>query len=455
MIGCTIPNTPLWNDRGEAAFVRMPGEMITKALVMGSIESIISNPVSGTRKGIAMFRHRAGLLSESVVKMDLVAGVTAGSGDIEAALDVMKLPQPITGELEYLIDGKAFFNALEKDVKAAETSVDTRVYIFDNDEVAVWYADLLRAKSKGARCRVMMDRLGSISSWWSDPAIGHSKGFAPNASIPHYLHEGESKVQVRTSRNPWLVSDHGKLITIDNKIAYLGGMNIGKEYRYDWHDMMVRVRGDVVSELQWEFDRSWGLQGPLGDWQRPFRRKRKFTQPAVTRPVPMRILRTGVGKIDVEIALLASVRASEKRVYVQNSYFTSKILKDEMVAAAKRGVDVRLVLPSDNDSALLNQANMTVADALIKAGGKVYIYPKFSHVKAVVCDDWSCVGSANLDGLSMRINDEINIAYTDKKLTEELVRDLFQKDFVKSKRLRVKRRKKFWPDVMQMLFRQL
>jgi len=439
---CVMPDTPLWNERETLSGARMPGEMVYKVLVSGNVESVLCNPVSGTRKGFAMMRHRAGLLSENLVDLELIPEIKTGSGDIEGAMSALGLPEPQMGTVEYLIGGKPFFDEVEKDINAAEKSVDTRVFIFDNDDVAQRYADLLRGKSKTVRCRVMMDRLGSISSWWTAPASKMPDGYSPMASVPHYLKQGESKVQVRMTRNPYLVADHGKLITIDDRIAYLGGMNIGREYRYEWHDMMVRVTGPVVSDLQWEFDRTWSLQGALGDWQRPFKRKRKIVQPEAEGAIPMRILRTGVGKIEVEKAMLAAVRVSKERVYVQNSYFTSQKLVDEMVAAAKRGVDVRLVLPSDNDSALLDQANMAVAKALLSAGAKLYRYPKFSHVKAVVCDDWSCVGSANLDGLSMRINDELNIAYTDEKKTEELVKKLFRKDFAASTPLKVGEKRK-------------
>jgi cardiolipin synthase len=126
---------------------------------------------------------------------------------------------------------------------------------------------------------------------------------------------------------------------------------------------------------------------------------------------------------------------AEKRVYLQNSYYTSNSLEAELVAARKRGVDVQMVFPLDNDSKLLAKSNQHFAYSLIKAGAKVYAYPRFTHVKALVVDDWICVGSANFDALSMRINEEINIAFTDKKQADKLVNDLFKKDIRKSKRL--------------------
>ena len=75
-----------------------------------------------------------------------------------------------------------------------------------------------------------------------------------------YLQHG-SEVKVRKSRNPWLVTDHVKQIIIDGKTAYIGGMNIGREYRYDWHDMMIKLSGPVVTAMQNDFNRAWSLQG--------------------------------------------------------------------------------------------------------------------------------------------------------------------------------------------------
>ena len=126
---------------------------------------------------------------------------------------------------------------------------------------------------------------------------------------------------------------------------------------------------------------------------------------------------------------------SKKRVYIQNSYFTSDGLVRELKDALARGVDVRMVFPEENDSKLLDKGNRDVAKQLIDAGAKVYMYPEFTHVKAVVVDDWACVGSANYDGLSMRINEEINISYSNRRAVDALVSQLFYKDFRVSKRV--------------------
>ena len=99
---------------------------------------------------------------------------------------------------------------------------------------------------------------------------------------------------------------------------------------------------------------------------------------------------------------------------------------------------MNFIYPVQNDSKLLDSANRRFAATLLEHGCRIYAYPKFSHVKAVMVDDWVCLGSANLDGLSMRINGELNIAYSHKKSAQELRRRVFEEDMRRSKRLRVK-----------------
>ncbi len=434
---CAIPDTPMWNDREAAASVRMPAELITKVGVLGTAKSLVSNPVSGTHKGVSMWWRRTHLLSDSILEQrPLLATAYEDGTDIEHALDLLDLPRPLPGKIDYLIDGDEFFPAIEKSIAGAQKRVDTQVFIFDNDDVATRYADLLRARSKDVKCRVLMDRMGSITSWWTPPGTKMPQGFVAPASMPHYLRDG-SKVKVRESQNPWLVADHAKLMLIDGKEAYLGGMNIGREYRYEWHDMMVRLTGPITTKLQNNFDSAWRLQGFWGDWSVPFHKPRRVLKTSDDPShYPIRILRTTPSRTEIEEALLVAIRMSRKRIYLQNSYVTSKDLLLELMAACKRGVEVHFIFPIENDSALMDSATEKFAADLLEAGGKVYAYPRFTHLKAILVDDWACLGSANLDGLSMRINNELNIAFSDPQAVETLRRRVFLKDIRQSRRLR-------------------
>ena len=113
----------------------------------------------------------------------------------------------------------------------------------------------------------------------------------------------------------------------------------------------------------------------------------------------------------VDASLLA-IRGAEKRIYIVNPYFASDEIVTALRFAVRRGVDVRVILAAEGDSAIMDVGNLATARVLIAGGAKFYRYPKMAHLKVMVCDDWATVGSANLDTLSMRINRELNIAFS-------------------------------------------
>lgn len=434
---CGILSTGSWESRHKITPVAMPTEAIQRIVVTGTVVSWVKNPFSSTYKGLCALKRRGHIIADQWVRFLPEADSKLNpSLTIEQALDAIKSPRPIPGKVDYFIDG-SFYTELHRSVKCAKKSVDTRIFSFDNDDVAADYADLLKQKSKTIPCRVLMDHLGSVHSWWVEPVTPMRPDYPPPACMVTYL-RNKGDVKVRISRNPWLIADHTKLIVVDENEAYLGGMNIGREYQHEWHDMMVRVKGPVVVAMQHEFNKAWKLQGPWGDWGVPFyRSSQKFRTTLNKGEIPIRILKTGPNNTDINDALITAIRMSRKRILLHVSYITSDPLIRELLRAKKRGVDITMIFPVKNDNALLNTNNRSCAHDLLKAGAKVYLYPSSSHTKAVIVDDWACLGSANLDALSLSINDELNIAFTDQRSVDKLVRDLFLKDFKKSKLLKV------------------
>ena len=216
----------------------------------------------------------------------------------ERELDRLVSAPSLPGHIEFLIDGEAFFLALIDDVLGASNSVDFRIYIFDRDDYAVEIADLLRARSPMVTVRVLLDDMGSLFAGNFPPETPLPPNFVAPASIVAYL-EKDSEVTVRRAANPWFTADHTKTLIIDNNIAYIGGMNIGREYRYEWHDMMARLEGPVVGQISREFSRAWSHAGPGGDlayaWTSAFTKRPK---PAVgdSTMVPIRPLYTKTAK---------------------------------------------------------------------------------------------------------------------------------------------------------------
>jgi cardiolipin synthase len=361
-----------------------------------------------------------------------------GTEDFEQLLDREGMPRRESGTLEWLVDGPGFFDELDRQLAAAKQSVDIQLFIYDNDDIAVRYADILKRRAETVPVRLLFDDLGSSFAHTAAPETPGPPGFEPPADIARFLKEN-SRIQVRRTLNPWLVCDHTKLLVFDRHTAILGGMNMGREYYSEWHDLMVKVEGPVVGSLSREFSRAWRKSGPWGDLallQKPA----FFRRPApVDGGVPLRLLRTDAARGQTQIldATMLAIRAARQRVWIENPYFAHDDIAQALEAAARRGVDVRVVLPARGDSTIMDAGNLGTARGLIEAGGKVYRYPKMTHMKVMICDGWGCVGSANLDTLSMRINRELNLSFSDPAVIRDLEQQVFLPDFRASARIRL------------------
>ncbi|MDJ0938449.1 MAG: phosphatidylserine/phosphatidylglycerophosphate/cardiolipin synthase family protein [Woeseiaceae bacterium] len=355
--------------------------------------------------------------------MDLVAW--------EERLDDLTGREPSKGRISYLIDGEAFFTRLIDAITQARESITLRMYIFDNDDYAARIGDLLKRRSnEGIDIKVLLDGLGTIVSTVEQQESLPEDYKAP-ASVREFLETG-SNIRVRQAPNPWLTGDHVKTVIIDRTLAFTGGMNIAREYRYDWHDMMIELEGPIVDVLQYEFDKAWAHAGFLGDLRYFARRIGPKPRNAEDIGVPMRALFTRIDDPEIFRVQREAARSAQRYIYVENAYFTDDALLVELIRARQRGVDVRVIVPLVTDRGPITRNNILAANAMLEHGIRVYIYPGMSHVKAAVFDGWACLGSANWDRLSMKINKELNIATSDSAAVEALEDELFRRDFERS-----------------------
>jgi cardiolipin synthase len=348
----------------------------------------------------------------------------------------MKFPAAETGKLTWLVDGPGFFPELDRQIAAARHSIHLQVYIFDNDDIGVRYADVLKRRSSEIPVHVLFDDLGNTLAHASAPETLGPRGFVPPSNMSAYLRK-DSKTRARRTLNPWLVCDHTKLLIFDQQVAILGGMNIGREYYSEWHDLMVRVEGPIVQSLSRDFNRAWKKAGPWGDFALLSKPATHGQPMPVKGGIPLRILRTdpAEGRYEILDASILAIRGARKRVWIQNPYFAHDDLALAVEAAARRGVDVRVIIPKAGDSTLMDAGNLSTARGLLLAGAKVYIYPKMTHLKVMICDDWASVGSANFDTLSMRINRELNLVFPDRAAVGELEKTVFLPDLRISRRI--------------------
>jgi cardiolipin synthase len=355
----------------------------------------------------------------------------------ETELDRVVSARRFKGRAGLLINGDKFFPAFIESVAGARRSVDVQVFIFDTDDYAVKIANLLKHRSAGVKVKVLMDDMGSLFAGQADPESPVPPGFQRPASIQSYLQSG-SRVRVRASANPWLTVDHRKCIIIDGREAYVGGMNIGRDYRYAWHDMMIELTGPIVGRLERDYRLAWAHAGPLGDfayaWVWLFDRASPRKN-AVANAIDLRPLRTSTGKTEIYRAQFAAIERARRCIEIESPYFDDESILRALIRARRRGVDVRVIFPARNDSGVMQINNALVTGDLVRNGIRVFAYPGMTHVKAAIYDGWACVGSANFDKMSLHVGQELDIAFSDPATAGRLQRELFDKDFALSREI--------------------
>jgi len=361
--------------------------------------------------------------------------INEGSGmDLDAWEEVLDLTtgrKTSKGTIEYLVDGEEFFTRLIDKMTSATESIHLRTYIFDNDDFAERIAGLLKRQSnESLDVKVLFDGLGTIIST-IEKQESLPVDWKGATSVRKFL-ESNSKVDVRQAPNPWLTGDHVKTIVIDHQVAFTGGMNIAREYRYDWHDLMMEVHGPVVDILREEFHRTWAHAGFFGDYGYFVQRLKPTPADAEDIGYPIRVLFTRVGDPEIYLAQRRAIRNAKRYIYVENAYLTDDAMLYELVRARRRGVDVRVIMPLVTDRGPITRNNALAANVMLEHGIRVFVYPVMSHVKAAVFDGWACLGSANWDKWSLSINKELNLATSHPEAVDDLLKRVFETDFERS-----------------------
>jgi cardiolipin synthase len=379
---------------------------------LGTVYRALLNPKLDSQPDeIAALRHRASMDTDS----------------LDRHLDRIGAGVRTRGEIRLLVDGEEYFSRLQQAIAEARQSIDVRTYIFDNDDVAVNIAHQLKHRAgEGVGVRILLDGVGV---WLGEQADAASvdPAYRPPLSMVSYLRR-RSNIKVRIQTNPWLTGDHAKTTIIDGSVAFLGGMNIGREYRYEWHDLMMEVNGPVVALLEKDAEKAWARASLLGDLAWLGRTVFSKRERSGDQGYPIRVLFTRDHNSQIYRAQLAAARRAQSRIYIENPYFSDDLMLYELVQARQRGVDVRVVMADDGNHPMMNWSNQLAVNTMIRNGIRVYRYPGMAHTKAAIFDGWACLGSANFDKLSLQMNDEINLATSDPALVNELLERVFEVD---------------------------
>jgi cardiolipin synthase len=329
---------------------------------------------------------------------------------------------------------------------AARISIDFEQYIIEDNEQGRWFIDVLAQKAaQGVRVRLLCDASGSSSLLGSPTLTAAEKAgvqvrvFNPiKPWLPHKLLS-------------WFLRDHRKLAVIDGKIGFIGGVNI-RMYVNDRRDTHVRIEGPVIKEFQAAFNRIWEKTG-IG------KRMFAFDRPLVPGVFTLLTNSPYIHQRFTYWAYVRQIRAAKKYIYITTPYFIPdwRIFR-ALKGAARRGVDVRIIVPNSPDWKIVRFANTSFYARALRVGIRIMEFgPQFNHAKTCVIDDaWACVGSSNMDSLSLLLNYEADLAGTDSKFVADL-KNIFEDDLKQSAEIlrRDWRRRPFLHKLLEQLLRPL
>jgi cardiolipin synthase len=382
-----------------------------------------------------------GAISDSRAKALLAKHWSKSTLDLQAqaALEEAATGVPLIAgnKCTLLFDGPQTMTEMLKAINGARNNINLETYIFDQDELGLKFADaLIEKQQQGVTVNIMYDSVGTLGvpqEFFDRMRKAGIHLLAFNPVNPAKL-EGES----------WKVNnrDHRKVLIVDGKTAFTGGINISATYAKSslfrskskptdkkdvgWRDTHVKVEGPAVQAFQYLFVRQWAGQDrddlPDADY---------FPTPVIAGDKVVRVLGSDPGgQFEIYKAYNLAIQEAKKSVHLTSAYFVpDEQTVNALVAAAKRGVDVKIVLPGVSDSGLVFYAGHAFYDRLLESGVKIYqLKLAVLHAKTAVIDgNWSTVGSTNIDTRSFLHNSELNVIVLGDAFGGEMER-AFQED---------------------------
>ncbi|MBI5619170.1 MAG: cardiolipin synthase [Gammaproteobacteria bacterium] len=334
--------------------------------------------------------------------------------------------------VKLLTDGPTTFGEFAHAIADARSSIHVETFIFSDDKLGRSFAALLAEKAReGVSVRVLYDGIGS---WAAKDALFDDlraagvevRVFQPLDSLDKVL---DGSINHR---------DHRKLLVVDGRIAFVGGINISGTYNMGsgmhadderqksledgWRDTQVRITGPAVTEFQALFFHSWARTGGSATpgagagFVPPKPQGAALVGAIASEP-------GGPTEAAIQSALLAAVNGVRRRLWITQAYFApDSSLREALVAAARRGVDVRILLPGFSDSRAVLSASRSMYGELLRAGVRIYEFDAaFVHAKTAVLDgSVALVGSANMDFRSLLDNNEVTAVIVDSDFTADL-----------------------------------
>ena len=356
---------------------------------------------------------------------------------------------------ELLVDGPQFFPRMFDAIGRAQRQVELELYLVESGAcVDLMVQTLCAAAERGVTVRCLFDAFGSAAL----SALDRERLVQAGIELRFY-----NPIKIwRWQRN--LYRDHRKLLLVDGELAFVGGTGVTDAFwtpgedSSAWHEVMVQISGPLVQDWQSLFEQQW-LANPQNRAWLPFVPGPRPRLPALPAGG------TGLGRVayanamqhrDIVQSLVRALNSAKGRIWLATPYFLpSWKVRRSLRKAAQRGVDVQLLLTGrQTDNPPVRFAGQRYYPRLLRAGVKIFEYqPCFLHLKMVLVDDWTSIGSCNFDHWNLRFNLEANLEAVEPPLTAAVVQS-FSNDFGQSKQITLElwKSRPLWKRVQQRLW---
>jgi cardiolipin synthase len=336
-------------------------------------------------------------------------------------------PPAASAGLSLYIEGDELYSAMLAAIGHARRSIKLESYIFADDEIGQRFIAALGERARaGVQVLVHLDAAGSL--FLGPRSV--QRALTRHGARVRWFHRWSWRSPLRYNHR-----NHRKLLVVDGRVGFLGGFNIHRENSREiygearWRDTHIQVDGVLARDLQVLFNAFW--------------RGRRRSRPDMVAPGGHTLItnHSRYGRLFLRDLYTAKFAAARKHIYLTTPYFVPDYRTQAgLKRAAKRGVDVRILVPHKSNQHLAQWAAHAAYANLLAAGVQIYQYlPRMQHAKTAVVDDaWSIVGTANLDYRSFFLNYELNLASTQPALARELERQ-FMDDLAESEQIQPRR----------------
>lgn len=350
-----------------------------------------------------------------------------------------------------LFDGDAYYDALFTEWERATRTIDFEVYIFDNDQIGSEVVrELKKAVDRGIRVRLLVDGIGASGWWQTQGLLLENSGLEVRVYHPLLSTElwrrlmidfGFIRPEKKPKRSLFLRRlnrrNHRKVSLIDGQIAFIGSVNVTNCHlkrfsgpRY-WRDTCVRLEGPGLVELQGAFEHAW-MRSQAVTSPRKLKMRFSFRSRRIPTSKPVSLNYTRKLRKQSRIRFVQTLDRMQERIWISNAYLAppSNIVR-RLKNAAKRGVDVRILIPKTSDVWFMPFIGRAYYRSLMKAGIRIFEYqPRFLHAKSLVIDNEASIGSSNLNRRSFLHDLEVDVRLdapeSVKMMSDQYLADLSQ-----------------------------